>query len=79
MINNVKFYQTNCKLQLLKNFRKIPHGIQTKIIKMSKEPVLNKLVPDFALPDQDGVSRKLSDFIGEWVLLFFYLKDDTPI
>jgi len=46
---------------------------------MSLEPVLNKLVPNFTLQDQDGVSRSLTDFIGEWVLLFFYLKDDTPI
>ena len=46
---------------------------------MSEGPILNELVPDFVLPDQDGVSRSLSEFIGEWVLLFFYLKDDTPI
>jgi len=46
---------------------------------MPDEPVLNELVPDFTLSDQDGVARSLSEFIGEWVLLFFYLKDDTPI
>ena len=46
---------------------------------MTVKPILNELVPDFTLPDQDGVSRSLSDYLGEWVLLFFYLKDDTPI
>lgn len=46
---------------------------------MNKELKLNEMVPDFILPDQDGIMRSLSDYIGEWVLLFFYLKDDTPI
>jgi peroxiredoxin Q/BCP len=34
--------------------------------------------PDFALPDQDGVSHQLTDYRGTWVLLYFYPKDDTP-
>ena len=34
--------------------------------------------PEFKLSDQDGVERKLSDYKGEYVLLYFYPKDDTP-
>lgn len=34
--------------------------------------------PDFTLPDQEGRPRKLSDYAGDWVLLYFYPKDDTP-
>lgn len=34
--------------------------------------------PDFALPDQNGELRKLSDYRGKWILLYFYPKDDTP-
>ncbi|MFA6410687.1 MAG: peroxiredoxin [Candidatus Buchananbacteria bacterium] len=34
--------------------------------------------PDFELLDQDGQAHRLSDFIGKWVLLYFYPKDDTP-
>ena len=34
--------------------------------------------PDFALPDQDGNMRKLSDYRGKPVVLYFYPKDDTP-
>ena len=34
--------------------------------------------PDFTLPDQEGHMHKLSDYKGDWVLLYFYPKDDTP-
>jgi peroxiredoxin Q/BCP len=34
--------------------------------------------PDFTLLDQKGKSRTLSDYNGQWVLLYFYPKDDTP-
>lgn len=36
------------------------------------------LAPDFELPDQDGQLRKLSDYRGKPVVLYFYPKDDTP-
>ena len=35
-------------------------------------------VPPFELPDQDGKMQKLSDYRGQYVVLYFYLKDDTP-
>lgn len=34
--------------------------------------------PDFILPDARGGQRALADFRGEWLLLYFYPKDDTP-
>ena len=34
--------------------------------------------PDFELPDETGAMRKLSDFRGQPVVLYFYPKDDTP-
>jgi len=40
--------------------------------------VKNELAPDFKLEDENGVSRKLSDFLGKPVVLYFYPKDDTP-
>ncbi|MBP0969291.1 MAG: thioredoxin-dependent thiol peroxidase [Oscillospiraceae bacterium] len=33
--------------------------------------------PDFALPDQNGEIRKLSDYAGKKVVLYFYPKDMT--
>ncbi len=34
--------------------------------------------PDFALPDKDGNTVRLSDFLGKKVVLYFYPKDNTP-
>ena len=34
--------------------------------------------PDFELPDETGTIRRLSDFHGKPVVLYFYPKDDTP-
>lgn len=39
---------------------------------------IGDLAPDFTLTDQDGEARSLSDEKGNWVLLYFYPKDDTP-
>jgi peroxiredoxin Q/BCP len=34
--------------------------------------------PEFDLPDQNGEMHSLKDYAGQWVLLYFYPKDDTP-
>ncbi len=41
-------------------------------------PQPGKSAPLFALPDQDGVEHSLVTHLGEWVILYFYPKDDTP-
>ncbi len=38
----------------------------------------NTDAPDFSLPDEKGTIRKLSDYRGKAVVLYFYPKDDTP-
>lgn len=38
----------------------------------------NTIAPDFTLPDDAGVERRLSDYQGHPVVLYFYPKDDTP-
>lgn len=35
-------------------------------------------VIDFSLPDENGKLHSLLDYMGKWVLLYFYPKDDTP-
>src|SRR6266536_1147373 len=34
--------------------------------------------PNFALPNQDGKITMLSDFAGQWLVVYIYPKDDTP-
>ena len=34
--------------------------------------------PNFSLPNQDGKIKKLSDYAGNWLVIYFYPKDDTP-
>jgi peroxiredoxin Q/BCP len=34
--------------------------------------------PDFTLPDQNGKEVSLSDFRGQYVVLYFYPRADTP-
>jgi peroxiredoxin Q/BCP len=34
--------------------------------------------PDFSLPDENNNIRRLSDFRGRTLVLYFYPKDDTP-
>lgn len=38
----------------------------------------NTKAPDFSLTDQDGMMRTLSGSHGDYVLVYFYPKDDTP-
>src|SRR5262245_5705718 len=43
-------------------------------------PILEpgKKAPAFSLTDQNGETRRLSDYAGGPVVLYFYPKDDTP-
>jgi len=38
----------------------------------------NILAPDFTLLDENGTPRRLIDYQGKPVILYFYPKDDTP-
>lgn len=37
-----------------------------------------KAAPAFNLPDQAGTKHRLSQYKGQWVVLYFYPKDATP-
>jgi len=39
---------------------------------------IGKLAPEFSLPDQEGTIHNLSDYRGNWVLVYFYPNDFTP-
>ena len=36
------------------------------------------VTPEFQLPDQNGKLVSVSDFRGQWVLLWWYPKASTP-
>ncbi|TSC89133.1 MAG: peroxiredoxin Q/BCP [Parcubacteria group bacterium Gr01-1014_3] len=36
------------------------------------------MIPNFSLPDQTSKIHNLKDYKGQWVLVYFYPKDDTP-
>jgi len=44
---------------------------------MHKHLKTGAMAPAFTLPDQEGRKVTLSDFRGEWVVLYFYPKDGT--
>jgi len=37
-----------------------------------------QVAPDFQLDDQNGETHSLEKYRGQWVILYFYPKDDTP-
>ena len=39
---------------------------------------IGRKAPAFALQDQHGVVHNLKQYTGQWTLLYFYPKDDTP-
>jgi peroxiredoxin Q/BCP len=39
---------------------------------------LNSPAPDFSAPNAQGQTIALSDFAGQWLILYFYPKDNTP-
>ena len=43
-----------------------------------ESPPVGAIAPEFTLPDQQGTPRRLSDYRGQWVVLYFYPKDETP-
>lgn len=45
---------------------------------MLMELKLKQKAPQFTLPDQYGKEHSLKQYLGKWVVLYFYPKDDTP-
>ncbi len=41
-------------------------------------PHVGTAAPDFTLLDQNGAEHSLSQYKGQWVLIYFYPKDNTP-
>lgn len=39
---------------------------------------IGELAPEFTLTDQNGSTHNLTQYRGQWVVVYFYPKDDTP-
>jgi peroxiredoxin Q/BCP len=48
------------------------------IAKAAEVPPAGDSAPDFTLPSQEETPVSLRDFRGQWVVLYFYPKDNTP-
>lgn len=44
---------------------------------MTPEILPGTPAPAFDLPDQNGVARRSEEFLGSWLILYFYPKDNT--
>ena len=42
------------------------------------KPITNQPAPAFTLQDQSGTSHSLADYAGQYVVLYFYPRDNTP-
>jgi thioredoxin-dependent peroxiredoxin len=47
-------------------------------VPLQAAPPVGTAAPAFELPDQQGETRRLDDFDGKWLVLYFYPKDNTP-
>ncbi len=43
-----------------------------------EQPAVGSPAPEFELADQTGQLHSLEDYRDQWVVLYFYPKDDTP-
>ena len=44
----------------------------------SDQPTAGNAAPEFELSDQNGQLHSLEDYRDQWVVLYFYPKDETP-
>jgi peroxiredoxin Q/BCP len=53
-------------------------GLPAPAARADGAPAAGTPAPDFRLLDQSGKYQTLSQYRGQWVVLYFYPKDDTP-
>ncbi|MDH3589755.1 MAG: peroxiredoxin [Gammaproteobacteria bacterium] len=45
---------------------------------LAGQPAVGEMAPGFQLLDQNGKSHAIEDYRGQWLVMYFYPKDDTP-
>ena len=78
---------TMIRTQLMKRFITVASPVIAAIIAAlsftsigiaGDQPIVGGPAPQFELPDQTGQLHSLEDYRSQWVILYFYPKDDTP-
>ena len=54
------------------------HLLEYILTASQPDPFIGKSAPPFCLPDASNTSICLESFIGKWVVLYFYPRDNTP-
>jgi thioredoxin-dependent peroxiredoxin len=52
--------------------------IVPRLFSRSVQPKEGDSAPEFTLMSQEGTPVHLQDYRGQWVVLYFYPKDQTP-
>jgi peroxiredoxin Q/BCP len=68
------------KIALIAVVAMVMAGVAVFVLGMragDKAPAVGTSAPDFTLNSQEGKAVSLSDFKGQWVVLYFYPKDFT--
>ena len=59
--------------------QRLPVVVRTRMAaETEKKLKIGAKAPAFTLPDQDDKPVKLSEYAGNWLVLYFYPNDDTP-
>lgn len=48
------------------------------VVGAADQVAVGEMAPEFELPDQSGQLHSLEDYRDQWVVLYFYPKDETP-
>ena len=48
------------------------------VVNAADQVTVGDIAPEFELSDQDGQLHSLEDYRDQWVVLYFYPKDETP-
>src|SRR5258705_7405744 len=66
------------KLLLLATVLLIAAFLAISVGAFADAPAVGADAPEFTLTTNEGNTASLKDFRGQWVVLYFYPKDETP-
>lgn len=52
--------------------------VVVRLVSRHALPPVGSVAPEFTLPSQEGLPVSLAEYRGQWIVLYFYPKDQTP-